>query len=447
MMGWVQRLTAYVLSEVQGSRPARLAQTATQVLYHVGRKSWDDHFTRRAAALSFFTLLNLFPLAALILFILSHSLLVQSNVEAIESALVEQLVTPAAQQVVMDLFDSLSKNLSVLSKGVSGVVALAVLLLLGSSLILLVERSLNEIWRSPGGSGGSFLARVALLWMGVTLLPLLVAASFALSAHFKKGMPHFYWTAHYLLPYLVTFAAFFALYWFIPRVRLGFRAVAFSALLGAAFWEAAKQGLSAYVRVIFSQSAVEKLYGSLALFPIGMVWIYYSWVIVLFGAELAYVLHHRHRLQSEARLRQALERGFTPLSRRAAVALLMDILDAFDQGAGPVRPADLTARYQLHPEQVDRWLGALEHGGFVAKTPSGAFVSVMPAQAILVRDVARLHAIAFDAALTLARQDVRSWAHEEEEMFLTAFGDRTLADWSPSPAASRHPSSVNTRPA
>ena len=428
MVGWLQRLTAFVLNEVQATRLARFGHLMVQVLYHVCRKSWEDQFTRRAAALSFFTLINLFPLAGLLLFILSHSVLFQSNMRAIQGALVDQLVTPAAQQVVMDFFDSLSANLSVLGKGLPGVIAVAVLLFLGTSLIVLVEKSLNEIWRSPS-RGSAIFARVTLLWMGLTLLPILVGSSFVLSAYFKKGMPHFYLTTHYFLPYLVTFAAFFTLYWFTPRVRMGLRAVALASLVGAVFFEGAKVGLSAYVHLVFKQSAVEKLYGSLALVPIVMIWIYYVWVIVILGAELVYVLHHRQRLQDEARLRQALERGFTPFSRQAAIGLLIEVMDAYERGDGASNAVALAARYQLHPDQVERWFSVLEAEGIVSRTTLGTYLPLKPAKCLSIRFLAELHARRFSGAFSLSPPGVRSWVQEEEDAFLSGFGGRSLADW------------------
>jgi len=428
MAGLLRRITAFVLLETHPTHLRRLAHKILQVLYHVVRRAWEDNLLRRSAALAFFTLLNLLPLACLVLFVLSRSSPFQSNMRSVEAALVDQLMTPAAQKVAMDLFERLSENLSLLGTGVSGAVALVTFMVLGTTLIASVERTLNEIWRAPRRRG-AFLARVSLLWLGVTLLPILVASSFALSAHFKKGMPRFYLTLHYFVPFLISFIAFLALYWITSRARLTIFPTVIAAFTATCLFEGAKLGLSRYVQLVFSQSTVEKVYGSLALVPIGMVWIYYSWIIVLLGAELAYVLHFRARLQDEARLKVALGQGFTPLSRTGAIALLMDACEAFDEGRGGLSPAESAARYQMHPEQTERWFAALEEGGFVVRTPSGALALARPARTILLREVSDLYERMFHGALAGASEPVRRFADDEEGGFLAGLGDRTMADW------------------
>lgn len=428
MAGWLRRLTAFVLEEAHPTRLMRSLHLLLQVTYHVVRRSWEDRVVVRAAALAFFTLLNLLPLACLILFLLSHSLPFQSNMDSFESALVEQLVTPAAQQVVMDLFDHLSKNLSLLGKGVSGVVAVFVLLFLGTTLITSVERTLNDIWRSPGGRG-AFLTRISMLWMGVTLLPLLVGSSFVLTAHFKRGMPRFYLTLHYFVPFLITMTAFFALYWMTARLKMRFTAVLIASFVAASFFEGAKLGLTQYVQLVFSQSTVEKVYGSLALVPIVMVWVYYSWLIALGGAELAYVLQFLPKLQSEARLREMLGRGFTPLSRSAAILLLLDAVDASETTRGAVAPAELSARYQFHPDQTERWFAALEEAGFLLRTPKGDFAPARPARSMRLGELCELYEQKFNMAFATSTGSVRGWIRAEEAAFLEGLGEKTLAEW------------------
>lgn len=431
MANWLHRITEFVLQETHPTRLRRQGHLVAQVLYHVARKGWEDHVLRRAAELAFFTLLNLLPLAVLALFVLSRASPFQENMKSVEAALVNQLMTPAAQKIAMDLFDRLSENLSLLAKGGSGAVALLTFLLLGTTLIASVEKTLNEIWRSPGGRSRAFLARMSLLWLGLTLLPLLVGSSFALSAYFKKGMPDFYLTLHYFVPFTISFLAFFALYRVTPRIPLKLGATSCAALAATCLFEGAKIGLSQYVQLVFSQSTVEKVYGSLALVPIGMVWIYYSWAIVLLGAELAYVLDHRARLQSEARLKASLGLGFTPLSRAASIALLLEACEAFEEGSGAVSPAELAARHQMHPDQTESWFSALEGAAILVRAPSGALSIAKPAKSIHLKEISDLYNRTFQGALAEASAQVRSFAAEEEHAFIAALGDRTLADWDP----------------
>lgn len=435
MAAWLERFKALILQgPIPVTRIGQLFFSFLKILYHVFEKAWEDHFTRRAAALSFFTLINLFPIAGLALFALSHSPIFKEHMAAVESALVEQLVTPAARQVVLDFFESLSKNLFVLGKGISGFLTVLVLLFLGSTLLLLVERSLNEVWRAPKRRGG-VLSRLTLLWAGLTLVPLLVGFSFALSTSFKKELAQFHAVSHYVLPYLITLAAFLMLYRFVPKVRFRMGPVFISAFLAALFWEAAKLGLSSYVEIIFSQSPVKKLYGSLALVPIVMVWIYYSWLIVLLGAELLYVLHNLDKIHVEARRRWLIGRGFAPLSRQAALTLLLDVYRSFEVGKGPAPGLDLPSRYLIHPDQADQWFSALEGAGILSRTPDSGLLPARPASAVPLRKVAALYHETFERLLSTEAGPQAGWARDEAEAFLGTWGDRSLAEMIPGPGA------------
>ena len=362
-MSWRERLGDFILEEVgQVSRLSSAARTSVRLFFHLGRKAWDDQVLPRAAALSFFTVLNLIPLGGLALFILSHSPVLTENLAAARQALVGQLVTPAAQRIAEDMFTTLSKNLSVLGRGTSGILTVLLLLLFSNSLMIAVERSLNEIFRSGGGRAKVF-QRILLLWGGFLLMVVFLGASFALTARLSQIHPSALRLAKYLLPFGATFTAFFFLYRIVPRTRMSLKAVIPAALAAGFLWESAKLGLSWYVRMVFAHSHVGRFYGSLGLIPIGLIWIYYAWIIILLGAELAFVLQHFDQLQADARRRATLGAGFVPLTRELAIAMAAEVLRAERVAHGPADMGDLLARYQVSPMQASRWFDALAESG------------------------------------------------------------------------------------
>ncbi len=427
-MGLTDRIRKLVLEEVHNvSKFKDALRFWVGLFYHVAQKAWEDSFGQRAAALAFFTLLNFLPIAGILLFVLSHSPLFKENMASVERALVEQMVTPAARQVVIDLFSSISKNLYVLGSGASGVLALLILLFLGTSLLRMVERSLNEIFRSPDAKG-AILSRTVYLWAALTLLPIFLGLSFALSRHVKYALGGTLTVLEYILPYGVTFAGFILLYRFIPKARVKMKAVLIAALFSSVLWETAKLGLSAYVEDVFSRSPVSRLYGSLALIPIGMVWIYYSWIIVLLGAELAYVLHNFQQMQVEARKRWRLGKGFVPLSRQMAVALLLDVFKTYARGGGSSDVTGLASAYQVHPAQTLRWFEALESQGIVVLTSDQGIVPARPPQAVELSAVAALYDTTFQDFLPPGRKESRRWSFAERESFRRCWKKTSFED-------------------
>ncbi len=392
------------------------AKNWLSLFYHVGRKSWEDQFAQRAAALSFFTLLNLFPFIGILLFILSHSHIFHANVANIEDALIQQMVTPAARQLVVDIFSGLSQNLYVLGTGLSGLIALLVLLFLGTSLILMVERSLNEVFRCSELKS-RFLSRSAYLWAAMTLLPIIMGLSFALTSHLKKEYVGFAFILHYFLPYLFTLAGFMILYRVIPRVRIKFRVVLLVSVISGLFWELAKVGLSHYVDMIFARSAVGKLYGSMALVPIGMVWIYYSWIIVLLGAELAYVLQNIKEVRVESRRQWLIGKGYVPLSRRVAISMVLNVFKKYSAGEGPSRLDELISRYQLHPDQAGRWFEALATAKVFVPADENALLPTRPADSVGVEEISKLYDETFHRLLAADDSIPSEWARAAQEGF------------------------------
>jgi membrane protein len=437
MKAWLERVRKLVLEEVdQVSRFNRLLLPGLRFVYHVLGKAWEDNCAQRAAALSFFTLLNIFPIAGLLLFGLAHSTPFKQDVAEVESATIEQLMTPAAREVVSDLFASIARNLHVLGTGLSAALALLVLLLVSSSLILMLDRYLNDIWKAPGSLGGIF-SRVSLLWLLIAVVPVFMGASFALSAWMKKNLAALRHFERLALPYCITLLAFLVLYKYVPRVHVRLKVAFASAAAAALLWEAAKLGLNRYAQAVFTKSIVGKLYGSLALIPIGMIWVYYSWLILLLGAEFAYVLQNLGQLHSEARLRWSLGKGFVPMSRQTAISLLLEV-GRGGTGAAPIAAADLVSLYQVHPDQARSWFECLRDSGILEVTPDEGLRSLKSPGEIPVSLLCELYGRRFVTAPAGTSAEAQAWAKEEETAFLGAWGQKTLAEIAPGAAAGRN---------
>jgi len=90
-----------------------------------------------------------------------------------------------------------------------------------------------------------------------------------------------------VLPFLLTFCMFFLIYKIIPRIRVHFKSALQAALFAGLFWELAKHLFGWYV-VHLAQYSI--FYGSLSTVVIFVLWVYYSSMILVVGAEFAYFL-------------------------------------------------------------------------------------------------------------------------------------------------------------
>mgnify|MGYP005849578017 CR=1 FL=1 len=99
----------------------------------------------------------------------------------------------------------------------------------------------------------------------------------------------------YLAPLALTFLSFFTLYKFIPEVKVFTRSAATAAVIGAVLWEAFKRIFAFYVANFSAIGIVlsKIVQGTLTSIIFFLLWITFSLVILLWGAELAAVLNER----------------------------------------------------------------------------------------------------------------------------------------------------------
>jgi len=108
----------------------------------------------------------------------------------------------------------------------------------------------------------------------------------------------------YLIPLALTFLVFFSLYKFIPEIKVHTKAAAKAALVGAVLWEIFKRLFAFYVAHFSAIGVVlsKLVQGTLTSIIFFLLWISFSLVILLWGAELAGVLNELQnaRLQAQA---------------------------------------------------------------------------------------------------------------------------------------------------
>lgn len=94
---------------------------------------------------------------------------------------------------------------------------------------------------------------------------------------------------------LIDFVLLFFVYTTVPNARVNMRCAAIGALLAAILWEAGKSGF----KIFIANSSTQTLYGAIALVPLFLLWVYITWIIVLSGLQISYVLQHFQTFAAE----------------------------------------------------------------------------------------------------------------------------------------------------
>lgn len=188
-----------------------------------------------------------------------------------------------------------------ISAGAIGLVGFVILIYAAVTMLVEIERAFNQIYRVPRGR--SWFRRVVNYWTLLTLGGIGLAATFYVGARFQlwakdvvesQGLGVGTGAATIqVIGYLVTVAISTAMltlvYATVPNTRVRAVAALVGAVIAALLWEAGKWGFGQYIEY---STGYAKLYGSLALVPLFLLWVYYTWLIVLFGLAVTYQFQH-----------------------------------------------------------------------------------------------------------------------------------------------------------
>lgn len=377
---WIRLETWYRRTLGSSALPRPVVLTLQTIALTI-REVVRDQIPVRAAMLSYWSLVAIVPVAVLALALLRPLGLAES--ESLRSLVYRALLAGPVAEVGVTL-DSWLVGIDLARLGVAGLIGVV---LTGSRIFFSVEQAYNHLWGVEVRR--SIFARFLLFYTTVTLAPLLVAYGFHLSSKIRTGLDVS--ALSWVLPIFATAAAFTAGIRFLPDTRVFWRPALIGGLVSAALFEAAKVGFNTYVGVLGGGNTASAIYGSLALFPVFLLWLNLLWLIVLFGVKVAYIsqwfdallLAETRRLQNDDAARRHPDVFF-------ALTCLRAVARHFRDGLGPITEAQVTAQAGADPVYVRAALDNLRVAGLVATSETGWLPSV-PVEQLSVARVVHLY--------------------------------------------------------
>lgn len=334
---------------------------AWQFLVLILRNFWLDNCLLRGSALAFTSILSLVPLLALAFAILK-GFGVQNQVEP----LVLDQLSGGSQEVVEGIISYIN-NTNMRTMGVFGLVTLMVTAI---TLLDNVEDAFNAIWgvKATRSFRHKFSDYLTVLISGPVLMFTAVSVT-----TFMQSQAAFKWLVEtsylgdilifllQLLPYLVVWIALTLLYLFIPNAAVRFRSALAGAVVAGTCWQVAQWW---YIHLQVGVAKYNAIYGTLAVLPIFMVWIYVSWLIVLFGVEIVYAHQNIRSLRREMRVGTLSHRTRELL----CLAILADIVNAFVRGTDGWTAVRLEDDLDISERILLELVGSLVEAGLLVAT-------------------------------------------------------------------------------
>ena len=253
-----------------------------------------DNMTTLAGNLAYVSLLSLVPLVAVV-FALFAAFPMFADISVQLRHFIFSNFMPATGDIIQRYIEQFVANSSKMTAvGACGLILTSLLLMYA------VDSALNTIWRSSRTRPKIY--SFAVYWMILTLGPLLAGASLAISSYllslrWATGFNSVIDEVLRIFPLLLSWLSFWMLYSIVPIARVPVRDALIGSLVAAVLFELGKKGFALYITMFPSYQLI---YGVLAVIPILFVWVYWTWCIVLLGAEITVTLGDYRRLRSEA---------------------------------------------------------------------------------------------------------------------------------------------------
>jgi membrane protein len=311
-----------------------------------------------ASSLTFTTVLALVPLFTLGLAIFTAFPIFAKVQDQLQRWLIDSLVPESISRQVLGSLTQFSKKANRL-----GLVGLVAVVMTSLALLVTIDRTLGQIWRV--NRQRPWAQRVLIYWAGLTLGPLFLGGSLAISSYLFTGYLSDYanWlpvTVRSLLD-VVEFGLLAVtvtgLYYYLPNTRVDWRHALMGGVAVALGLELAKKLLAIYLAQMPTYSAI---YGAFSAVPILLVWIYVAWVVVLLGAVLTASLPEIGRQAK----RQVDGPGW---SFRLALEVLKLLNDARANSPQGLRLNDMASQLQIEHRHAIRVVDALNELGWIGR--------------------------------------------------------------------------------
>jgi membrane protein len=344
-----------------------------------------DQCQKTASVLTYYSLLNVVPVVA-VAFAIAKGFGLE---KLIEKQILQMADKANWQADITNQIISFSHNLLDQAKG--GLIAgIGVALLFWTVISILgkIEESLNDIWEVKKSRTliRKFSDYVAMMVFGPVLLIISSSATVLVASQVKVIVNKIALLGVFskiiflllnLLPYVSIWVLFTMLYIIMPNTRIPLRSAILGGVTAGTIAQIVQWG---YIKFQIGAASYGAIYGSFAALPLFLAMLQMSWMIVLFGAEIAYANEHYETF------------GFHPeyskISASSKKLLMLRVFHLlakkFSLGERPLSAHQIAYGLEIPVRLVRQILYELSDVGLVVETTKGikGEVAFQPARTI-----------------------------------------------------------------
>ena len=400
LLGWLRK-GFHRITDVLYNKSFEVSPRFTGFLFRIsltllmaGHRFRECQGFGRATELAYRTLFALVPITALGIIIVASISRSSDNF----NELLFQYLVPASSQVISTYINDFSNRASTIS-----IISLLIFILTAVSLLRSIEGSINDIWAVRSRRG--FLIKLSAYWSLITAGPLLLFASFYITTELLQeivlsrviGSGGLFQLLSHFISVLFICAILFLIYYWLPDTRVSPIAAAVGAFIAGSVWELAKYGFDVYVNQAVTYN---RIYGSLSILPLFLLWLYFTWIIILWGSQISFVWQNMSLLKTRGNHPAPTGWELIDLGLR----LMASLTRQFQQSSGKVSIKQLASELDTDSVNVREVLEMLHHADFIVE------VNDQDKSYILARSPEHIHIYAlislFDNVFNASRNGV-----------------------------------------
>ena len=266
-------------------------------------RGFMDHKVQiRASALTFYTILSIIPVIA-IAFAIAKGFGLDQNLQ-------EELTNKLqSQKEIVNLLLPIAKNALDATNG-GYIAGIGVIILFWSvmSLFTHIENSFNHIWqiRMPRPWYRKFTDYITMMLIAPVLVILASSATVIINTQLTEFMvkapilDFFKPLISFLVklsPYFLFWVVLTVLYIVMPNTKVKFGSAVLAGIVAGTILQLLQY---MYYDLQIGISKLSTIYGTFAFFPLFIIWLQASWIIVLLGAELSFANQNVSRYEFES---------------------------------------------------------------------------------------------------------------------------------------------------
>ena len=331
-----------------------------RLLFYTARGLLEHGTIVRSAALTFYTLMSLVPIVAVVFAVVKGFGLADGLIDNLYA------LFPQNPEIIKYIVDFAENALARTQGGVVAAVALVTLFWAVIRVFGSIESAFNNIWevkaeRSVTRQYTDYIAVVMIvpvLWI--------VANAVGKYAQQMLGFNDSWYFAllSHLVSMFIIWVMFTFLYIVIPNTKVRFKSALMAGIIAGTLFLLFQWG---YIYVQRWMTSYNAIYGSFAALPLLLIWLQTSWQIFLFGGELSFAYQNIARFSEE---RESLLVSYDQ-RRKILLAVMLTVIRHFREKGGAM-PADIIrAQLDLPTRIVNDILYQLVQAGELIAVPSG----------------------------------------------------------------------------